>query len=794
MKKRFSRTAISAIIVGLVISSFVIRLSYVFQKQYKEKFISQAQSQLLNNAGLIAKSTEAFFKDLTQDLEMLARSPEIQKEAVRPLFDIEHSIGRALFLNFYETNKNRMDGFYLLNANGIIVHGLPFEAEREGLDFFEKPDVAHVIKEQRTFISAPFNTLHNGLAITISQPVFFNDTFVGIVRALIHLTTVGEQIIHPAEWESSNYAWLLDDNGMVIAHPRLDYVGQYILADKKVESPGIDRPELENIAEKMIKGEEGVGIYSWPDKNGKKASLTKELIAFRPINIEKKSWIVGISTNYSDIAKPLNSQIRNSHLLTGFAILLFSIGGFKLFTSEKKKTAFRAEAAYLKQIATSAEALRVERDYSTAVINNTPAIIFGIAPDGLTNFINPAGEFVTGYKAGELIGKDWWHTLCPGEDYQQVEQLFGLLMQGPVRGFDMVLTTKTGEKRNILWNLASHLDEKGTLIEIICLGNDITERKRAEEELRKHRDHLEELVEERSLEINRSNKKLLRQITERKQAEEEIRTLNEELEQRVTERTSALEAAYKELKLLDEMKDSFLSLASHELRTPLTSIRSFSEILLQYEDEDPKIRQEFLEIIHVESERLSRLIDDILDLSKIEAGRMVYKDELSSLGEIITHAVKAQQHQLQERSLRLTLDIAPDLPPVYIDRDRIQQVIINLLGNAIKFSCENSEVSIRAEKFQDRQTAGAADCIKVSLSDQGQGIEKNDFDVIFDKFYQVSWDTLDDKPKGTGLGLPICKEIVTHYGGNIWIESELGVGSTFFFILPATGLAEEVSA
>jgi signal transduction histidine kinase len=232
---------------------------------------------------------------------------------------------------------------------------------------------------------------------------------------------------------------------------------------------------------------------------------------------------------------------------------------------------------------------------------------------------------------------------------------------------------------------------------------------------------------------------------------------------------------------------------SHELRTPLTSIRSFSEILLQYDDEPRQTRKEFMEIIQAESDRLARLINDFLDLSKIQAGKMVYNDDLVSMEAIIRDVTKSQHQLFQEKSLHLVLNMAPDLPPVLADRDRVQQVITNLLANAVKFSFEEGEVRVSVEVLEGKRSGDTVDWIKVSISDQGVGIEQDHFEMIFDKFSQVSEDTLEDKPSGTGLGLPICKEIVSYYGGHIWVMSSKGEGSTFCFTLPAADVCEEAA-
>lgn len=310
-------------------------------------------------------------------------------------------------------------------------------------------------------------------------------------------------------------------------------------------------------------------------------------------------------------------------------------------------------------------------------------------------------------------------------------------------------------------------------------------------ELRNARQDLERRVEERNLELLVKNRELEKEIDERKQVEKEVRRINEDLDRRVRERTEDLKKAYEGVKKADELKDSFLSSVSHELRTPLTSIRSFAEILLQYEDEAPETRKEFLGIIHVESERLARLINDFLDLSKINAGKMVYNDEPVSVEEIIRDVTKSQQQLFRKKSLRMNLDIDPDLPPVFADRDRVQQVITNLLANAVKFSLPGGEVRVEVEVLKGKRAGEPPGWVKVSISDQGIGIEEKHFEMIFDKFRQVSEDTLEDKPSGTGLGLPICKEIISYYGGNIWVESLKGRGSTFSLTLPTADFSAQ---
>ena len=243
-----------------------------------------------------------------------------------------------------------------------------------------------------------------------------------------------------------------------------------------------------------------------------------------------------------------------------------------------------------------------------------------------------------------------------------------------------------------------------------------------------------------------------------------------------------LAKAHDQLLSVDEMKTSFLANVSHELRTPLNSIRAFSELLLTYED--PEVQREFLETINSESERLTRLVNDVLDLVKIEAGRMDWRMRVLDVACLIEECARAYAPLIQRRGLDFQLALAGAYPPVRGDWDRLQQVLGNLLNNAAKFTSEGS-IRLGARRLGDE--------VAIYVADTGVGIAPENQARIFDKFQQVG-DTLTEKPKGTGLGLPICQEIVTHHGGRIWVESELGVGSTFRFTLPLASRSAETES
>jgi len=252
-----------------------------------------------------------------------------------------------------------------------------------------------------------------------------------------------------------------------------------------------------------------------------------------------------------------------------------------------------------------------------------------------------------------------------------------------------------------------------------------------------------------------------------------------QLEQKSRELEAAtveLRTANEQLKELDRLKDDFISTVTHELRTPLTSIRAFSEILHDNANLEPARRDQFVGIILKESERLTRLINQVLDLSKIESGNMEWFLSEIDLKEVIEEAITTTEQLFEEKNIQLELSLPDQVPSLVADHDRIMQVLLNLLSNAIKF-CNHEAGRVGLVLHVEPDT------LQVDVSDNGQGVGLEDQEIIFDKFRQVG-DTLTEKPHGTGLGLPICRHIITHFGGELWVESEPGQGAIFSFTLP----------
>jgi signal transduction histidine kinase len=248
------------------------------------------------------------------------------------------------------------------------------------------------------------------------------------------------------------------------------------------------------------------------------------------------------------------------------------------------------------------------------------------------------------------------------------------------------------------------------------------------------------------------------------------------------ERAETVRLANEQLRHVDEMKSNLISNVSHELRTPLSSIRAFSELLLD-PDMDAETRFEFTHIINAESERLSRMVSNLLDLSRIQSHGVDWQFQPLDVRKELELAVAALRPAAEEKRLPLRLDVAPNVTTIVADRDGLQQALINLIANAVKFT-DSGEVVVKA--------AADRGGVRLSVCDSGPGITPEEQERIFDRFYQAG-NMLTSKPSGTGLGLAITKEILLQHGTDIELESAPRSGSRFSFVLPGEAAPEPVT-
>ncbi len=252
-----------------------------------------------------------------------------------------------------------------------------------------------------------------------------------------------------------------------------------------------------------------------------------------------------------------------------------------------------------------------------------------------------------------------------------------------------------------------------------------------------------------------------------------------DLEKELAQTKRELVEAKTQLREADKLKSEFIATVSHELRTPLNSILGFAKLLLKQKigPLNP-IQQTDLSVIYDSAQHLLSLVNDILDLSKIEAGKIRLDAEWVSVEEIIVGVMASTYILIEDKPIELQEEIESNLPKVYVDRGRIRQVVINILSNAAKFTDVGS-ITMRVRKI----TKNEQEFVCFSIKDTGIGIAADDMDKVFEAFRQID-SSVARRAEGTGLGMPISYRLVSLHGGELWVESQVGQGSAFSFTIP----------
>jgi PAS domain S-box-containing protein len=391
-----------------------------------------------------------------------------------------------------------------------------------------------------------------------------------------------------------------------------------------------------------------------------------------------------------------------------------------------------------------------ERKYRE-LVEHANSIILRWNAEGRITFLNEFGQRFFGYSPGEILGRHVLGTIVPRTE-SSGRDLQGLMEQicAEPEAFEQNVNEnirRNGQSVWVSWTNRVERDDAGRMLEILSVGTD---------------------------------------ITERRQAEQAIRELNAGLERRVAERTAELQAALIRAEAADRLKSAFLATMSHELRTPLNSIIGFTGTVLQGLAGPLNAEQtKQLGMVRTSGRHLLELINDVLDLSKIEAGQLKVRAEKFDLRASIERATALVKVLADKKGLALTAHIAPEVGEIVSDRRRVEQIVLNLLNNGIKFT-DRGSVTLTAgvvEDFRPSPGATAQPTVRIAVADTGIGIKAEHLSTLFHPFQQVD-SGLTRQHEGTGLGLVICHRLAALLGGAISVASAWSQGSEFTITLP----------
>jgi PAS domain S-box-containing protein len=464
------------------------------------------------------------------------------------------------------------------------------------------------------------------------------------------------------------------------------------------------------------------------------------LIAKNIKNYETLTHVTFETKMLNSINDEVNVEISSKVLLNSQGKLIGFYGNTRDITDRKQAEKARHES---------------EERFRT-IVETAPSLLIITDTKGNNLYISPNCEEITGYTQEELLGELllWVHE----DDTLRAKELFERTFGEGLgyKNFEYKIVKKNGEVRYVSSSWDPLKVEDGKFKGIVFQTIDITERKQAEAELQKLNEELEVRVMERT-----------NQLSESKQALENlVGDLNRT--------TNNLKSANVRLQELDHMKSMFIASTSHELRTPLNSIIGFSSVLVEgWMGEINPEQKEQLQLIHMAGEQLLALINDIIDISKIEAGKLETDIQEFRLKEVIDEAVSIVKNSIDEKELDLEVEVEDTA--IVSDRRRLLQCLLNLLSNAVKFT-EKGKITLHAKTINSMTN--------ISITDTGTGIMPNDIKKLFAAFVRLE-SSLSAKTQGTGLGLYLTKKLTEDVlDGTIEVTSEYGIGSTFKLNIP----------
>ena len=784
-------------------------------RDFEETVIRQTQQHLLTSAELEANRIETMFEDMQAELELLALNPIVHNRitrniAISQVREGEYDPSRAMF----EHIRPNTGSFYRIDSKGTVQRRIPFAEGREGSDFSTKPGVRFVLENHEAHVSEVLTTNSGRNALSICVPVFQDEEFIGILRALVYLDTVNDIISHVKAGEKG-YAWIVDDEGTMIAHPEPEYIGEDIIEKRKEALPDHDWSELENIVARMSDGEEGVGIYNsvWWDKD--EPRIVRKLIAFAPIRLGKEQWSIAVSMDYDEISGPVKAHARNLFIAAGFVILIFAGIGFRFYRIQRRKASLELQAKSAEKLRALNERLKSEiaerkeveealvheirRSETVAAELEERVVELDSARRAALNMMEDAetarkemeqskSELEQSREAALSIMEDAEAAREQAErSRDRIEAMLRSIGDGvlvvdidrkimminraaekitgwtdaevvgkPADEVFNIVNEQTGEK------MVSPLEEVFTNHETLELSEDVVV-------INKDGDLVP--VADSSAPITDREGKIIgailvfRDVTETRRAEQE----KEELQ------TQFFQA---------QKMESIGILAggiAHDFNNILQGILGYTGMIKSRLDEDDE-NYPHISLVEMAAERAAGLTQQLLSFAR--KGKY---DVVSIDPEVVVDQVISLARRTFKKDVEIVREFEKDLLRMRGDRAQVHQALMNICINAVDAMPEGGTLRIDVRNMtleqKNRTRFGSVSpgtYVLFTVQDTGVGMDEETLSRIFEPFF-----TTKGAAKGTGLGLAMVFGVVKNHDGAIDVVSEPGKGTTFKLLFPA---------
>ncbi|MDO8952070.1 MAG: ATP-binding protein [Draconibacterium sp.] len=708
-KIKFSKHYILIPLIPLVFFLFF----FLIYKDIKDRTINEFHNEQLILARTASQGITSFFDDYKSNLSFLSQLTNI----------IEFTDdGKTLMSGFYENHKNYVAAITRVDARGIILYTYPFNQSVIGDDISSQEHVRQVIATQQPVISDVFKSVQGYLAIAMHIPVFNNSAYVGSLAILIPIDKLGEHYLGNIKVRGTGNVWLMSEMGIELFCPVSGHTGKHFLENTQNDAVAVEL--LEKIKTEYSGTAES--IHQSLNVNDK-IRYDNNYITFYHVPLGNTFWTILISCRERDIYAEV-SRLRNRLIL--IFSLFFIVISYYFYSLIKVRIVLIEE----KKREKAEKTLRESQEKFRTIFNESPIGIELFKSDGafvnanqasLNMFGIPDVSEVQNFNLfdGTTLDNDKKEKLRKGEpityqaifNFEKVKELqqYKTSKSGKAH-FDYIITPLLNPEDNRLDGYLMHVQ-------------DISERKRSEEELIKAKEKAEES---------------------------------------------------------DRLKSAFLANMSHEIRTPMNGILGFSE-LLKTPGLSGEEQQAYIQIIEKSGARMLNTINDIVDISKIEAGLIKPDITESDVNEQMEYIYNFFKPEVEAKGMTLNLNATLSQKVVIqTDREKLYAILTNLMKNAIKYS-EKGSIEFGYNHVETLHATSLHDnsYLQFFVKDTGIGIPKERQDAIFERFIQADIENRNAR-QGSGLGLAITKSYVEMLGGKIWLESEEGIGSTFHFTLP----------